>query len=196
MPGFGLAMDIAILVLLAATVFIAFRLNANLRNFRESRSEMEGLVNRLTANIDRAEKAVGALQAASRERGADLDKKVKEARFLGDELKFMNEAGNALAERLEKLAEKNRDLVEKLESASARPSLPLQSNIKVKSIPVNDIPDFSAPADNGFSIRDRDMEDGEDEFDFLLDEALDTLQSQAERELYAMFQERKRTGRG
>ena len=58
--NFALFMDVSILILLAATVFLAFRLTMSLRNFRESRFEMEGLVNRLTANIDKAERAIAA----------------------------------------------------------------------------------------------------------------------------------------
>ena len=39
-------MDAAILALLAATVFLAFRLSLSLRAFKESRFEMEGVINR------------------------------------------------------------------------------------------------------------------------------------------------------
>ncbi len=98
-------LDAGLLALLGGTVVLVFKLNLNLRHFRESRFEMEGLVNRLTVNVERAEKAIAGLQVSARNSGADMDKKIKESKFLADELKFMNDAGNNLATRLEKLAE-------------------------------------------------------------------------------------------
>lgn len=113
----ALFMDIAVLAFLAATVLMGFNLSMSLRNFRESRFEMEGLLNRLTSHIDRAENAIAGLQNATKNSGVQLQGVVNDSKFLTDELKFMNEAGNSLADRLEKLAEKNRALIEKMEQA-------------------------------------------------------------------------------
>ncbi len=198
----GFVMDVAILVLLASTVFLAFRLNLNLRNFKESRSDMEGVLNRLTANIERAEKAVAGLQVAARNSGADMDKKIKEAKFLADELKFMNEAGDSLANRLEKLAEANRALMEKVESSGGiGPSThsssgflnapQMQSDIRVSG--------GVAERSEGFAIRDRDIaqDDSDDDFDAFFDEESAPLQSQAEREFFQALQTRRKgAGRG
>lgn len=195
-------MDVAILILLAGTVFLAFRLNINLRHFRESRFEMEGLVNRLTANIERAEKAIAGMQVSARNSGADLDKKIKESKFLSDELKFMNEAGNTLATRLEKLAERNRELVEKIEASGGLGPTPsvIESSIVVKDVPRDSAP--SKPrkeeASAGFAIQDRDFgradTDDLDDLDFELETAGTGLQSQAEREFFEALQKRKGAG--
>lgn len=199
----GFVMDAAILLLLAATVFFAFRLNLNLKHFKQSRSEMEGLVNRLTSNVERAEKAIAGLQVASRNSGADLDKKIKESKFLGDELKFMNEAGNNLAARLEKLADRNRELVEKIESGGGLGpgSSTIESTIVVKERahpkPASHAPKDDSPA-MGFMIQDRDFEQDEydeiDDLDFELETANTGLQSQAEREFFEALQKRKPAG--
>lgn len=197
--GIGFLMDAAILLLLASTVYLAYRLNANLRNFKESRSDMEGVVNRLTANIERAEKAVAGLQVSARNSGMDMDKKIKESKFLIDELKFMNEAGDSLANRLEKLAETNRALIEKIEASggigpgsSTAPQM--QSNIRV------DVrADHASEAPSGFAIHDRDMAmqpDDDDDLDFLFEEENVPLQSQAEREFFQALQSRQRKGVG
>ena len=119
--SFSFIMDVGILVLLAATVFLAFRLTISLRNFRESRFEMEGLVNRLTSNVDQAERAIQGMQNTARKTGLELDEIIGDAKKLVDELKFMNDAGNSLANRLEKLAEKNREFVGKIEQACTAP---------------------------------------------------------------------------
>lgn len=198
--GIGFLMDAVILALLGATVFLAYRLNTNLRNFKQSRSEMEGVVNRLTANIERAEKAVAGLQVSARNSGMDMDKKIKESKFLIDELKFMNEAGDSLASRLEKLAETNRALIEKIEASggvgpgSSTPPQ-MQSDIRVNTLPDHAMME---PPSSGFAIQDRDMamQSDDDDLDFLFEEESVPLQSQAEREFFQALQSRSRKGVG
>ncbi len=203
--NFGFLMDVAILVLLAGTVFFAFRLNLNLKHFKDSRSQMEGLVNRLAVNIERAEKAIAGLQVSARNSGADLDKKIKESKFLSDELKFMSEAGNNLATRLEKLADRNRELIEKIEAGGG---LGIAPSSVGAPIVVRDVP-REAKASNplrdleeeplGFMIQDREFEEDDvfDELDALdaeLEGATSGLQSQAEREFFEAFHKRKTVG--
>lgn len=186
--GLSLVMDIAILALLAATVFLAFRLNLNLKRFKDSRSEMEGLVNRLTGNIDKAERAIQGMQNAARNAGRDLDEIISDAKVLADELKLMNESGNNLANRLEKLAERNRTLVDKIEVS---PPL-IQSSSPAKGQPIR-----IDEAARGFAIHDREFEAGfaeDDDFGFEEDEVggeMGGLQSQAERELFEALQKGK-----
>lgn len=188
MVNFALIMDIGMLVLLAATVYLAFRLNINLKNFKKSRSEMEGLVNRLTANIDKAERAIGGMQNAARNAGKELDEIINDAKALADELKFMNETGNNLANRLEKIAERNRESSEKIEEKSMLAKV--SSSAKGQPIKIDEAP-------RGFAIQDRDFaagleeDDDEEEFDDLSDEDFGGLQSQAERELFEALQKGK-----
>ena len=184
--SFGLMLDIVILALLAATVYLAFRLNSNLMHFKQSRSEMEGLVNRLTGNIDKAERAIQGMQNAARNAGRDLDEIISDAKVLSDELKFMNETGNNLANRLEKIAERNREFSDKIEAA---PSVGVPSSpIKRDAIRIEE-------AARGFAIHDRDFdalpEDGDVGFDDDFSGELGGLQSQAERELFEALQKSK-----
>jgi len=195
--NFPFVMDVSILVLLAATVFLAFRLTMSLRNFRESRFEMEGLVNRLTSNIDKAERAIGGMQNAARNAGKELDEIISDAKALSDELKFMNETGNSLANRLEKLAERNRELVDKIEGAGGlgiisssyeeQPSKPA-AKPAAKAIPK---PANASAPDTGFAIHDRDYNEGFDDDDLDFEAATSQLQSQAERELFEALQNNK-----
>lgn len=206
--SFAFFMDVGLLVLLAATVVLVFKLNLNLKHFKESRFEMEGLVNRLTVNVERAEKAIAGLQVSARNSGADIDKKIKESKFLSDELKFMNDAGNNLADRLEKLAETNRALIEKIqESGGIGPNTShAGSNIYLGNAPSShkthapyDMADMET---SGFSIADREFDgmaeemDDLDAFDLELENhgAGTSFQSQAERELFHALQKRKTAG--
>ncbi len=175
-------MDFGILVLLAATVFIGFKLTLSLRNFKESRFEMEGLVNRLSGNIDQAERAVAGMQNTARKTGLELDEIINDAKKLADELRIMNESGNSLADRLEKLAERNSAMISQMDSAG-----PIQYPELPRGIhPVRE---------EGFSIHDRDFgpEDYDDDFDAPADTG---FQSQAERELFEALQSSKARQRG
>ncbi len=208
MVNFAFFLDVGILILLACTVFLAFRLNVNLRHFRESRFEMEGLVNRLTANVERAEKAIAGLQVSARNSGADLDKKIKESKFLSDELKFMNDAGEGLANRLEKLADTNRELIKKMEeTGGVGPNISYnQSGIYLKEPSKPSFHEQTQPSQtkitemqSGFSIMDRefdDLNDGLDDLNFELDnnDLSSNLQSQAEREFFEAMKQRKISG--
>lgn len=187
----GSVMEIALLVLLAATVFLAFRLTLSLRHFKESRSEMEGLINRLTANVGTAEKAIAGMQNAARKAGSELDEIISDAKKLADELKIMNKSGDALADRLEKLADKNRALVDQIENAGGLGSMPIQYN---RELPKAIQPDFKGE-DFGFAIQDRDYDDDYD-LDAELEAGEGGLQSQAERELFEALQSSKSRQRG
>lgn len=184
----SLLVDLAMLVLLAATVYLAFRLNLNLRRFKQSRSEMEDLVGRLTGNIDKAERAIQGMQQAARTAGRELDEIISEAKVLTDELKFMNETGNNLAGRLEKLAERNREFVDKIEAAGTVNAFASPS--KNQPIRLNEGP-------RGFAIHDRDFDDETDDaaFEDSADDEISIpesgLQSQAERELFEALQKGK-----
>lgn len=181
-------MDFAILVLLAATVFIGFKLTLSLRNFNEGRSEMEGLLNRLTANIERAENAIMGLQNAAKHSGVGLQAIINDSKFLADELKFMNEAGNSLAGRLEKLAEKNRDLVSQVETAGGigvqeiRYDAQPQSPQFLKSQEEIELDEFE---------RELAQLNSEEDDELVLGD-MPPLQSQAERELYEALMKNKR----
>lgn len=191
--AFNLAffMDAAILALLAATVFLAFRLTLSLRTFKESRFEMEGLVNRLSANVDKAEQAIHGMQNTARKAGLELDEIISDAKKLKDELKIMNESGHSLATRLENLALRNRELVDEMERAAAQP---IRINNELPRVLHND---FEAELEQEFSIRDRNQ-DLEDEFDrqYGLSDDDTGLQSQAERELFEALQSNKIRQRG
>ncbi len=187
--NFAFFMDIAILALLAATVFLAFRLSLSLRTFKESRFEMEGLVNRLSANIDQAEKAIHGMQNGAKKAGIELDEVISDAKRLRDELKIMNESGNSLATRLENIAVRNRELVDQIESSPPQKAEPIRYNIELPRALQGE---FEDDLDQEFAIRDRDL-GIEDEF---ADDDDVSLQSQAERELFEALQNSKIRQRG
>lgn len=175
-PIFSLILNGLILVLLGATIYYAARLSLNLRDFRASRSDLDKLVRDLGTSVTRAEGAIAGLRETAREAGRDLQELVNEARTLSEELQLMGEAGNNLAGRLEKLAERNGRLAAGQADESSEP----------------------ARARSGFAIRDPEFE-GADSADDASADGEDGLagggfQSRAEKELFEALQGRKKGG--
>lgn len=196
--NFAFFMDVTILILLAATVFLAFRLSMSLRRFRDSRREMEGLIVRLTTNIDRAEKAIGGMQNSAQTSGAKLQEIINSSKNLSDELHFMNDAGNRLAERLEKLAEKNRNLAADIENTGGVKNTPISFLQHEPFEKKKEEPEQDAA---GFMIQDREYEEDNyedlDDVDFGDEQPAAGFQSQAERELYeALYKKGRKSGVG
>lgn len=211
----SLVLDILIIALLAATIFYSVRLSLYLKTFRESRSELDKLVQDLSTNIDKAHDAIEGMRNTADEKGNDLQDLINQSRALSDELQFINEAGNNLAERLEKLAERNRELAEKIEqgryasfqtdsggygraASRARPA-------EAEKYYYDEVPD--TPSGPSFNIRDPEFEkpysadDDEGAGDFLGEdedagwEEAEHLQSQAEKELFAALKRKSRGSR-
>lgn len=212
----GTILDFIILILLCVTIFYAAKLSVFLNNFREGRSEFFRLMNDLGQNIQNAEKVIRTLRETSDTSGKSLHAVVKDAQFLSDELRFMNETGDGLAARLEKLAERNRELVNLLENAGGiGVAPPVQERPPVRSrIPPEEVAldqdvrrGASATEKHFFAIHDRDIErqdydDGEDslwedeEETLVIHEPAPQFHSQAEREFYEAMQKGRDKARG
>ena len=219
MELFELAIDILIAILLAATIFYAVRLTFHLRNFRQNRRELDKLINNLNSEIDTAHKAIEGLRTTSQEAGEDLQDKISKAQGLSEELQLMNEAGDNLAARLEKLAERNRHVAETIEehglnafeshiTGGTTGRTPKKQRTGNTAVP-RQASAASRESSQPFQIRDPDYVRGEHEDDQVqaradglfaneseaFDEATyNSLKSQAERDLYAALHKKKRSG--
>ena len=106
--GLGLVLDILVLLCLGVTIFYASKLSIYLNSFRKSREDMDRFIKKLSKDITHAEQVVETMNVSAQETVERLQSLVQEAKFLSDELRFMNETGDSLANRLEKLAESNK----------------------------------------------------------------------------------------
>lgn len=104
----GTALDIVILGALAATVYYAWRLSGQIDRMQADRRAFESLISALNVAASRAEAAIKSLKDVSLDSGDKLQEKISGARALSEELEIMVQAGDALAERLQTLAEKSR----------------------------------------------------------------------------------------
>ena len=104
--GFSLAIDLVILLLLGVCIFYAVRLSRQLAGFKKNKEDFIQAIHEFNRSTQTAESAVQGLKFNADEIAKKLKDEIDEAQKLFDELHFMNDAGNNLAKRLEKLAEK------------------------------------------------------------------------------------------
>jgi hypothetical protein len=96
----SIAIDVAVAGLLVAAIAYAVRLNRTLESLREGKSELAALIGRFDEAAAHAERSVARLTQATAEQGKVLNAAVAEAQALRDELAFMLERGDTVAERI------------------------------------------------------------------------------------------------
>lgn len=103
---FALGLDFLILILLAIAIVFTFKLYKQLQEFKRNKDDFLKAIMDLNTATGSAERAIASLRHNSDEIAGKLQSEMGEAQKLFDELHFMNDAGNNLAQRLEVLAEK------------------------------------------------------------------------------------------
>jgi len=98
------ALDIILIAVVGSGVAQAVRLIRHLRGLRQGRIEMERFVYEFNATVLRAEAGIKGLRQAARDSGDDLEKLVEKAVTLRDELQFIVEHADQLADRISKAA--------------------------------------------------------------------------------------------
>jgi hypothetical protein len=102
----ALILDTALIVVVGAGVVQATRLILQLRDLRASRAEMERFVRDFNSAVIRAEAGIKTLRTTARESGDDLEKLVQKAVMVRDELTYIVESADGIADRLSVAASK------------------------------------------------------------------------------------------
>jgi uncharacterized protein DUF6468 len=97
----SIALDIVVAVLLVATIAYATVLDRRFRMLRSARAEIEGAVVGFNVATARAESAIGDLKAGTEAGTRELKPLMATARQIADDLAFLVERGNELADRLD-----------------------------------------------------------------------------------------------
>ncbi len=101
MGGAQIVLDGTLVLLLAATLFHAMRLERALGVLKRDRAVLEGLVAGFNDSTRQAEAGVERLRATAEGAGRQIARQVEQAQRLRDDLSFLTERGEGLAERLE-----------------------------------------------------------------------------------------------
>ncbi|MDA8249726.1 MAG: DUF6468 domain-containing protein [Rhodospirillales bacterium] len=95
------ALDLVLIVLLATTLFHALRLERALGVLKRDRAALEDLVVGFNAGTQQAEHGIERLRATADGAGRQIAKQLEAASGLRDDLQFLLERGEALADRLD-----------------------------------------------------------------------------------------------
>ena len=101
MVDYGIILDALVAVLLIATIFYAAALSRRLNALRDNRREMEFAVRRFAEASMKADASIKGLKRTADESGSTLQQMTERAQTLRDELAFLVEAAETVAERLE-----------------------------------------------------------------------------------------------
>lgn len=95
------ALDLVLICLLAATLFHALRLERALGVLKRDRAALEQLVAGFNASTQQAEHGIERLREAADGAGRQIARQLEAAGTLRDDLTFLLERGEALANRLD-----------------------------------------------------------------------------------------------
>jgi septal ring factor EnvC (AmiA/AmiB activator) len=98
--GLGIFVDLTIVTLLIVTIAFAAVLNRRLAAWRRDRSEFERLIAQFNQAAARAEAGVERLKAASEQTGKTLQQAVTKGQSLRDDLAYLVERAEPLADRM------------------------------------------------------------------------------------------------
>ena len=105
-------LETALLVLLSATLFHAVRLERALGVLKRDRAALEELVAGFNSSTRAAEQGIERLRAAAEGAGRQMQRQVEIATGLKEDLLFLTERGERLADRLDALVRTARPLAQ------------------------------------------------------------------------------------
>jgi len=115
------ALDILLVVLLAATLFHAVRLERALGALKRDRSALEALVGTFNASTHAAESGIERLRVATEGAGRLIQHQIETATTLKEDLTFLVQRGEGLADRLDELVRAARPTIAASELPASRP---------------------------------------------------------------------------
>jgi len=103
-------LEIALLGLLAATLFHAIRLERALGVLKRDRAALEQMIAGFNTSTRQAEAGIERLRGAADGAGRQIARHLEEARALKDDLTFLMDRGGRLADRIDTLVRSGRPL--------------------------------------------------------------------------------------
>ena len=110
MGNLELIINVLIIVLLVPTIIYAYKLNKNLTILRENQNSLSRLIASLNDATIKAENSIPKLKNATEISSQNLKDVVDNAKSLKDDLTFINERADNLADRLENVIHDGRNL--------------------------------------------------------------------------------------
>ena len=135
------ALEIVLIVLLAATLFYAVRLERALGVLKRDRLVLEELVGTFNASTRQAESGIERLRGAADGAGRQIARQIEAAKALKDDIIFLSDRGERLADRLDGLIRTARPL------AADAPRQPAPTDIRAAEADGPDMPRMRSQAE-------------------------------------------------
>lgn len=97
-----LVLDILVILMLAWAIYYMRIVASSVKTIRQGKTELQQVLKEMTNAIGKAEETIQGMKRLADDKGRLLQKQMDAAETVGDELKFINQAADALAKRLEK----------------------------------------------------------------------------------------------
>ena len=110
MTSLELIINIIIIALLIPTIIYAYRLNKSLSELRQNQKSLAQLVSALNEATFKAENSIPKLKSATVHSSEGLKEVVDSAKELKNDLLFINERADSLADRLENVISTSRTI--------------------------------------------------------------------------------------
>lgn len=130
MYSLELIINLIIIALLVPTIIYAYRLNHSLKILRENQNSLAQLVNALNEATFKAENSIPKLKSVTEHSSEGLKEVVDSAKELKDDLLFINERADNLADRLENVISTSRTSVQPGGQTAAAEEEPLVSDAR------------------------------------------------------------------
>lgn len=105
-------LEVALIGLLAATLFHALRLERALGVLKRDRAMLEGLVSSFDTSTRLAEQGIESLRKTADGAGRQLSRQIESGAAMKDDLVFLAERGEQLTDRLDKLVRAGRAVIQ------------------------------------------------------------------------------------
>jgi hypothetical protein len=143
MSGMEWILELVLAVLLLATLFQALRLERALGVLKRDRGELESLVAGFNASTRQAENGIERLRSTADGAGRQLERQIAASVSLKDDLSYLTERGDRLADRLDTLVRTARPLSTEPTAAPAPPAA------TISHLPASRIPASRSQAESG-----------------------------------------------
>lgn len=139
MDSLELLINLIIIALLVPTIVYAYRLNKNLEILRRNQKSLAQLVEALNDATYKAENSIPKLKSVTEHSSEGLKEVVDSAKELKDDLLFINERADNLADRLEQVISDGRQIKAPMPAATADSSpIGIRINEEPQEMPMSD----------------------------------------------------------
>ena len=119
--GLSFMLDVAVLGLLSATIYVCLKLNHHIQVIRDGKSEMATLIEQFSEATRKAQESIFELKASSKKLSEMLESRISKANFVVDDLSFMIEKAEKLTDNLESsISPRRQEPAKKNETATSR----------------------------------------------------------------------------